>query len=101
MFRYAIDAAAMDWIGNGDHDNGGGREYSWWLIAEVHRRLPRPGRFTPMFTYERSVAYPHGHRNCMFAQRGIRTLPRLAAARPGESASAASTPTTPRCSTAT
>src|SRR5207253_3240918 len=24
------------------------------------------------------VAYPHGHRNVMFAQRGIRTLPRLA-----------------------
>jgi hypothetical protein len=36
------------------------------------------GRFTPMFTYERSVAYPHGHRNVMFAQRGILTLPRLA-----------------------
>ena len=34
-------------------------------------------RSTPMFTYERSVAYPHGHRNVMFAQRGIRTLPRL------------------------
>jgi hypothetical protein len=31
-----------------------------------------------MFSYERSVAYPHGHRNCVFAQRGIRTLPRLA-----------------------
>ena len=30
-----------------------------------------------MFTYERSVAYPHGHRNVMFAQRGVRTLPRL------------------------
>ena len=33
--------------------------------------------FTPMFTYERSVAYPMGHRNCMFAKRGVRTLPRL------------------------
>ena len=30
-----------------------------------------------MFTYERSVAYPHGHRNVMFAHRGVRTLPRL------------------------
>ncbi len=30
-----------------------------------------------MFTYERSVPYPHGHRNVMFAKRGIRTLPRL------------------------
>jgi hypothetical protein len=30
-----------------------------------------------MFTYERSVAYPGGHRNVMFPQRGVRTLPRL------------------------
>src|SRR6202011_844605 len=34
MFRYAIDAAALDWIGNGDHDNGAGREYAWWLIQK-------------------------------------------------------------------
>ena len=25
MWRYAIDAAALDWIGNNDHDNGGGK----------------------------------------------------------------------------
>jgi hypothetical protein len=30
-----------------------------------------------MFTYERSVPYPNGHRNVMFARRGVRTLPRL------------------------
>jgi transposase-like protein len=36
-----------------------------------------PGHFTPMFSYERSVAYPQGHRNCVFARRGVRTLPRL------------------------
>jgi hypothetical protein len=30
-----------------------------------------------MFSYERSVAYPHGHRNIMFDHRGVRTLPRL------------------------
>jgi len=29
-----------------------------------------------MFSYERSVAYPEGHRNAVFAQRGIRSLPR-------------------------
>jgi hypothetical protein len=79
MFRYAIDAAAMDWIGNGDHDSGAGREYSWWLIQKFTDAFHVPGRFTPMFTYERSVSYPHGHRNCMFAQRGVRTLPRLEA----------------------
>jgi hypothetical protein len=31
-----------------------------------------------MFSYERSVPYPHGHRNCIFALRGVRGLPRLA-----------------------
>ncbi len=36
-----------------------------------------PPQFVPMFTYERSVAYPHGHRNVMFDHRGVRTLPRL------------------------
>jgi hypothetical protein len=30
-----------------------------------------------MFSYERSVAYPEGHRNAVFAQRGVRPLPRL------------------------
>jgi hypothetical protein len=29
-----------------------------------------------MFSYERSVTYPDGHRNPIFAQRGVRTLPR-------------------------
>jgi hypothetical protein len=78
MFRYAIDAADLDWIGNGDHDSGAGREYSWWLVQKFSDAYHIPGRFTPMFCYERSVAYPHGHRNCVFAKRGVRTLPRLA-----------------------
>jgi hypothetical protein len=82
MFRYAIDAAAMDWIGNGDHDSGAGREYSWWLIQKYTDAYHVKDRFTPMFTYERSVAYPHGHRNCMFAKRGVLTLPRLAESDP-------------------
>ena len=77
MFRYAIDAAQMDWIGNGDHDNGAGREYPWWLTQKFSDAYQTKA-FTTMFTYERSVAYPHGHRNVMFAQRGILTLPRLA-----------------------
>ncbi len=77
MWRYAIDAAALDWIGNGDHDNGAGREYSWWLTQKFTDAYHVANTFTPLFTYERSVAYPHGHRNVMFAQRGVLTLPRL------------------------
>jgi hypothetical protein len=77
MWRYALDAAALDWIGNGDHDNGGGKEYTWWLIQKTTDLYSQPPSFVPMFTYERSVAYPHGHRNVMFDHRGVRTLPRL------------------------
>ncbi|MCB1226893.1 MAG: DUF3604 domain-containing protein [Verrucomicrobiales bacterium] len=77
MWRYAADAAAMDWLGNGDHDHGNGREYPWWLTQKTTDAYHIPGSFTPMFSYERSVSYPEGHRNVVFAQRGVRTLPRL------------------------
>jgi len=36
-----------------------------------------PGRFLPLFSYERSVRYPEGHRNLVLARRGVRPLPRL------------------------
>ena len=91
----------MDWIGNGDHDNGGGREYSWWLIqkftdayhvqgplhADVHLRAQRRLSARPPQLRVRQARRPHP------AAPGR--------ARRGRSASAASTPTTPRCSTAT
>jgi len=77
MWRYGIDVAAMDWLGCGDHDNGGGREYTWWLTQKTTDAFHIPGAFEPPFTYERSVRYPEGHRNAVFEQRGVRTLPRL------------------------
>lgn len=77
MWRYAIDAAGMDWIGDGDHDFGNGREYSWWTTQKAVTLFTLPGHFVPVYSYERSVRYPEGHRNCMFAHRGVRSLPRL------------------------
>jgi hypothetical protein len=77
MWRYAIDVAAMDWLGCGDHDNGGHREYPWWLTQKTTDAFHLPGTFEPPFTYERSVRYPEGHRNVVFIRRGVRTLPRL------------------------
>src|SRR5689334_15422307 len=35
------------------------------------------GRYTPLFNYERSVSNPDGHRNAVFARRGVRPLPRI------------------------
>jgi hypothetical protein len=77
LWRYALDCADLDWIGNGDHDNGQGKEYTWWLVQKATDLYHAPPRFTPMFTYERSVQFPQGHRNVMWAVRGMRTLPRL------------------------
>jgi hypothetical protein len=77
QWRYILDAAGLDWVGCCDHDNGGGREYSWWIQQKLTDIFYTPNRFVSMFSYERSVAYPEGHRNVLFTQRGIRTLPRL------------------------
>lgn len=76
-FRYMLDAAYMDWVGCCDHDNGAGREYPWWLTQKMTDAFLLRGRFIPMFSHERSVSYPEGHRNLVFAHRGIRPLPRL------------------------
>ncbi len=77
MWRYGMDMAALDWLGSGDHDNGSGREFPWWLTQKTTSLTSMPGVFTPMYTYERSCNYPDGHRNAVFAQRGIRPLNRL------------------------
>ncbi len=76
-YRYMIDAAYMDWVGCCDHDNGGGHEYFWWLNQKLSDAYHLGNKFVPMFAYERSVAYPEGHRNVVFPVRGIRPLPRL------------------------
>jgi hypothetical protein len=91
MWRYAIDAAGMDWIGDGDHDYGNGREYSWWTTQKAVTLFTLPDHFVPVYSYERSVRYPEGHRNCMFAYRGVRSLPRLPISSPDEFAPAPDT----------
>jgi hypothetical protein len=76
-YRYLIDAASMDWGGCCDHDNGNGREYSWWLEQKLTDAYKLGDRYVSMFAYERSVRYPEGHRNVVLPTRGIRPLPRL------------------------
>ena len=75
-WRYALDAAKFDWMGNGDHDNGMGHEYMWWQIQKMTDLHLHPPYFVPAMTYERSCVYPNGHRNVMMPRRGIRPLPR-------------------------
>ncbi len=76
-YRYFIDASSLGWVGCCDHDNGEGREYTWWMIQKFTDAFLLGSKFVPMYYYERSVVYPEGHRNVLFAQRGVRTLPRL------------------------
>jgi hypothetical protein len=76
-YRYMIDAAYMDWGAGFDHDNGNGREYSWWIEQKLTDAYHLPGTYIPMFGYERSVVYPEGHRNLVMPKRGVRPLPRL------------------------
>jgi hypothetical protein len=77
QYRYIIDAANRDWTMCCDHDNGTGREYSWWIAQKLTDAYTMQGRYAPLFGYERSVGYPEGHRNTLFPYRGIRPLPRL------------------------
>ncbi|MFB3828987.1 MAG: DUF3604 domain-containing protein [Bryobacteraceae bacterium] len=71
--RYMLDAAAMDTGIIADH-NAGGTDYGWWRTQKTIDLYYIKKRFTPLFGYERSVRYPNGHRNVVFAQRGVPVL---------------------------
>ncbi len=75
-WRYAHDAGSLDWMGNGDHDNGHHDEYSWWQIQKTADIMNHGTEFVAIHSYERSLKYPDGHRNVIFPKRGIRPLPR-------------------------
>ncbi len=71
FYRYMIDVAAMDFGAITDHQGGGHYAYSWWLTeksADLYYLAPR---FTPLYGYERSVRFPHGHRNIFHSYRGV------------------------------
>ena len=76
-YRYALDAAELDFMGVTDHNGMGGPdvEYINWLMQQMADLFTLPGTFTPLYSYERSVNYPNGHRNVLFAKRGNPTLP--------------------------
>lgn len=75
LHRYALDAAALDFILVADHNMGQDNEYSWWRTQKANDLYTVPGGFISMYGYERSVQYPNGHRNVIWPERGHRTLP--------------------------
>lgn len=72
-YRYAIDAAGMDFLLVTDH-NDGQSEYNWWLREKLNDVFRVGQSFVGLFGYERSVGYPNGHRNVFFPERGVRPL---------------------------
>ena len=75
LFRYAIDAAAFDWVANTDHDNGAGREYPWWLTQKDTDAYFVADHFTPVFSLR--------------AERGLPARPPQRHVRPSRRADAA------------
>jgi hypothetical protein len=75
LHRYALDAAALDFIFVTDHNMGGDKEYPWWRTQKANDLYTLPHTFISMYGYERSVPYPNGHRNVLWTERGHRTLP--------------------------
>ncbi|MEK7408079.1 MAG: hypothetical protein AAB225_23655 [Acidobacteriota bacterium] len=73
-YRYAMDAAGMDYLGVTDHQSGV-QEYTVWRIDKSADMFHVPGFFTALYATERSLGYPNGHRNLVFAQRGVPILP--------------------------
>ena len=73
FYRYVLDAAGMDFSTVTDHQ-GGGTDYNWWKSQKSTDLFHLPGRLTAIYAYERSVLYPNGHRNIVFARRNAPVL---------------------------
>ncbi|MGH7139341.1 MAG: hypothetical protein ACREHD_26650 [Pirellulales bacterium] len=75
FYRYMIDVASMDFGGLTDHQGGGHYPYHWWLIEKSCDLYYLPPRFVPLYSYERSAQFPHGHRNVFHSYRGVPVFP--------------------------
>lgn len=75
VYRYGLDAAGFDYIAPTDHQAGYDQEFSWWQGQKYNDLFLVGDTFVPMYAYERSLNYPNGHRNIVWAKRGVRTLP--------------------------
>ncbi|MCC6540414.1 MAG: hypothetical protein IT162_22900, partial [Bryobacterales bacterium] len=73
-YRYAIDAAAMDFLAITEHNFGVEDEYDWWRSQKLVDLFRVGNAFVPLFGYERSATYPNGHRNIIFSYRGAPVL---------------------------
>lgn len=76
-YRYALDAAQLDWLGTADHNEVTGgrwpdglRDYQWWTVQKTVDLMTHSPVFTGVYSYEHSLNRPSGHRNILFLKRG-------------------------------
>ena len=72
-YRYAIDAARMDFLGPSEHvlPEKVDTSYMWRMVDKAVDVYKIPGVFYPVLNYERTVGYPDGHRNIVWRGRGF------------------------------
>ena len=75
-YRYAVDAASLDYLLVSEHNGNQGPdvEYVNWLLQQAVDVHALGDRFQALYGYERSISYPDGHRNILFAERGVPAL---------------------------
>ncbi len=85
-YRYALNAAQLDFLGVSDHNYGqwldtdepsdpqSDNEFQFWRTQKAADLFHIPGRFTPLYGYERTPNFPLGHRNVFHASRGVFSL---------------------------
>ncbi|MEK7404958.1 MAG: hypothetical protein AAB225_07605 [Acidobacteriota bacterium] len=83
LYRYALNAVAFDYIAVTDHNYGAwldtdepesrntDDEYQWWRTQKSCDIFHAPGRFVPLYGFERSINFPLGHRNIFHTRRGV------------------------------
>lgn len=71
-YRYAIDAAKMDFLGPSEHllVEKVDTKYLWRMVDKAVDIYKIPGVFYPLLNYERTISYPDGHRNIVWRGRG-------------------------------
>jgi hypothetical protein len=81
-YRYAMDAAQLDWLGTSDHNEvlggrwpDGLRDYQWWCVQKTVDLMSHAPAFIGVYAYEHSMNRPAGHRNILFLKRGAPLRP--------------------------
>lgn len=83
-YRYALDAAGLDWLAISDHDQDilkhradrtlrPRQDYDWWRSQKYSDLYSIPGRFAALYGYEHGGSYRDrgGHKNIVLSRRGL------------------------------